>query len=62
LVNQAAAGLDNYVIMKPLGTAASWTSLTQCYLEVREIGSQFQTSNNITAPTWETATGLVVEP
>ena len=60
-VLQATAGTNNYVELFPGGNFTVGT-ITQTYMEIREIGSAFQTSNSINSPVFINSSGQVVDP
>ena len=61
-VHEAVSGVNNSVIIYPFGSTGTVASVTQTYLEVKEIGAQFQTSNSVSAPVWINSAGEVRDP
>lgn len=58
-VKAATGGLNNQIIVYPLGETGTATTITQCAIEVFECGNQLQTSNSVSAPIYTNSSGVV---
>lgn len=62
VVRSASASTDNSVTLYPFGDTGTATTITQCAVEVREIGTSFATSNLVSRPVFLNAVGTITDP